>query len=1141
MKGFWSGLFLAGALCGQTITGSITGAVRDPGNLPVAGADVTLTQPDTGLTRHLKTDERGDFVFSSLQPAEYALTVKATGFKTAERRSIMLSASETLPLGDIVLELGNVAETVTVTAEGLAVQTATAERAGVITSDQVENLMVRGRNVMSLLEILPGVVDLSENEAIDRNWNLAVNGNRRNTSGVSLDGVTMNQIGNNYNSTVSVSMDAVAQVKVLMSNYQAEYGRMSGANIQLITKSGTKRFQGMASYFKRHEQFNAMNFFDNRLGLKKSPYRYNTWAYNIGGPIYIPGRWNRNREKLFFFWSQEYWPIRTPLGARQVTVPTEAQREGDFSNTLDLNGRRVTINDPLSRQPLPGNVVPASRIDPNGQALLKVFPLPNFFDQSIAAYRYNYVFQSARDSRQNMQTLKIDYNINPNNLVFVNLSRHSDRQTGGMGLPTSGGANWNQMIKTFSTQGMVLTGRFQRILGPTLINEMNIGWNRRPEKDLYDAEELRKNQRDAVGFRTGQFSPSGNPLGVIPNATFSGVSQAANLTTEGRFPLDQNQHIFSFNDALSKTHGAHTFKVGFYADRIWRNSSRTVPFNGSFSFGRNTNNPLDTNWPYSNAIMGVFESYTEASARPFRHYRVSNIEWFAQDNWKITRKLTLDAGMRFYLIPPLKERDRLVAGFVPSRFDRSKQVQLIYPARVGGKRVGLHPVTGQVYPETAIGAIAPGTGDEANGMVVPARDPTYPEGLIEGRGVHYAPRIGLAFDPFGKGKTAVRAGFGVFYNRQDLGGVQEPFSVQAPLVTTPIVNYATLSGLLSSSGLLFPQDVLALDRAGLVPSVMNFSFGIQQRLWFSTVFDASYVGSLGRHLMWQKNLNAIPFGTTFDPANADPTNPSVALAPAFLRPIIGYGNINMREWASSSNYHSLQVTVNRRYAKGLQYGFSWTWSKALDFNDSDTDLVSTLVPVRVWNYGLADFDRTHIAKLNYLWDVPRLRLGVKALDSALNGWQLSGITSFVSGQPLGVAYSVAGFTNITGSPTDGARIVVTGNPVLPKSERTFSRNFRTEVFRMPERGSIGNAAKRLIRGPGINNWNATVLKNFKVYERVRLQFRCELYNAFNHTQFSALDTSPRFDAQGNQLNARFGEFTAARTARQIQLALRLFF
>ena len=1142
MKHLCLSFFLvSGILTAQTIAGSIVGTVKDPGSLAVAAADVILVQPTTGAVRQMKTDDRGDFVFSGVLPGQYNLDVKVSGFKTAERRSIELSASETLPLGVIVLEVGSLTDTVTVTAEGTAIQTASSERAGSINKDQLESLMIRGRNVMSLLEILPGVVDLADEESVTRNWNLAVNGNRRNTSGVSLDGMTLNQVGNNYNSVVSVSMDAVAEVKVLMSNYGAEYGRMSGANIQLITKSGTKNFHGMGSYFKRHEQFNAMNYFDNRLGLKKSPYRYNTWAYNVGGPVYIPGKFNRNRDKLFFFWSQEYWPLKTPQGAKQVTVPTELQRVGDFSQTLDLNGRVVQITDPFSRIPVPGNRIPQSQLSASGLALLKVFPLPNYFDNAIAAYRYNYVFQSDRSSTQNMRTLKVDYNVTPRDLVFANLSMHADEQTGGMGLPDSGGTNWDQLIKTFSTHGTVLTGRFQHIFTPTLINELSMGFSRRPEQDLYSPEELSRSQRDAIGFKAGQFSATGNPLGIVPNATFSGVSQAAKLTTEGRFPLNQNQSTFSLTNNLTKTMGPHTLKAGVYADRIWRNSSRTVAFNGAFDFGRNSNNPLDTNWAYANAAYGVFDSYTEASNRPLMHYRVSNIEWFLQDNWKVARRLTIDFGVRFHLIPPLQERDRLVSGFVLSRFDQAKQVRLIAPATLGGKRVGIHPVTGKVYPESFIGAIAPGVGDSANGMVVPALDSSYPPGLIDGRGVHFAPRIGFAFDPFGKGKTALRAGFGMFYNRQDLSSVQEPFSTQPPLVDTPVVNYATLDALLSSSGVLFPQDVLGLDRAGNMPSVMNFSFGVQQRIWFHTVVDAAYVGSLGRHLMWQRNLNAIPFGANFEAANADPTNPRVPLSPAFLRPIIGYSDINLREWASSSNYHSLQLSVNRRFAKGVQYGLSWTWSKALDYNDSDTDAVSTLVPVRVWNYGLADFDRTHVMKLNWLWDLPKLPWRKGPLNTALNGWQVSGITSFVSGTPMGVAYSAAGLTNVTGSPTDGARIVVTGNPVLPKSERTFSHNFRTEVFRQPARGTIGNAAKTLIRGPGINNWNASVLKNFPVHENIRLQFRWEMFNAFNHTQYSGLDRSPRFDAQGNQLNARFGEFTTARNARQMQFALRLFF
>ncbi|MCL5744796.1 MAG: carboxypeptidase regulatory-like domain-containing protein, partial [Acidobacteria bacterium] len=1113
----------------QTIAGSIVGTVRDPGKLGIPGADVTLVQTATGAARSMNTNDRGDFVFSNVLPGEYNLSARAEGFKTGERLAIMLSASETFPVGDIVLEVGSVTEAVTVTAEGTVVQTASSERAGVITSDQVENLLVRGRNVTDLLEILPGVVNLNDNESIERNWNLAINGGRRNTSGVSIDGMTTNDIGNNFNSAVSMGMDAVAEVKVLMTNYQAEYGRMSGANIQLVTKSGTRSFHGMGSYFKRHEQFNAMNYFDNRLGLKKSPYRYNTWSYNIGGPIYIPKTFNRNREKLFFFWSQEYWPIRAPQGAKQVTVPTEPQREGNFSQTIDLNGKPVQIKDPHSRLPVPGSIVPASQIDPNGQALLRVFPLPNYFDNSIAAYRYNYVFQSTKNSTQNMRTLKVDYNLNPNNVMFVNYSTHGDEQTGGMGLPDSGGTNWNQLVKTFSTHGSVLTGRYQRIFSPTLINELNVGLVRRPEGDIYSSDELQRNQRDAAGFNTGQFSPVSNPMGILPNANFGGVSMAAKLFVEGRFPLNQDESIFSITDSLTKIAGAHTIKGGIYVDRVWRNAAATgVAFNGTVNFNRNNNNPLDTNWAYANAMYGVFDSYTEASNRPYMHFRAGNIEWFLQDNWKVTRRLTLDYGMRFCLVPPLTERDRLVAGYVPSRFDPATQVKLIAPAMVGGKRVGLDPITGRTYPASAIGAIAPGSGDAANGMVVPARDSSYPAGLIDGRGIQFAPRIGLAFDPFGKGRTAIRTGFGMFYNRQDLTGVQQPYAVQTPLVDNPVVNFSELGGLLSSSGLLFPQDVLGLDRAGNIPGVMNFSFGVQQRVWFGTVLDASYVGSLGRHLMWQKNLNSIPFGSLFDPANADPTNPKVALSEAFLRPVTGYGDITMREWASSSNYHSLQLTANRRFSRGVQFGLSWTWSKALAYNSSDTDPVSTFVPVRVWNYGMPNFDRTHILKINWLWSLPRTPWRRGVANYVLNGWQMSGIASFISGTPLGVAYSTTGLTNITGSPTDGARIVVTGDPVLPKGERTFSRNFRTEVFRQPAKGTIGNAARTVIRGPGINNWNSAIFKTFTVREGVRFQFRCELYNAFNHTQFSALDTSPRFDAAGNQLNARFGESTAAR-------------
>lgn len=1140
VRALFSALLILQLLHGQTITGSIVGSVRDPSGSAVANAEVTAVQSGTGVERQGVTNERGDFVLSSLQPGEYAIRVKAAGFKLAERPGVTLSASQTFSTGDLVLEVGNVTESVTVAAQNVQVQTASSERSGVITSKQVDGLLIRGRNVMSLLQILPGVVDLQVTETVSRNWNLRVLGNRGNTNNLTLDGFNLTAIGNQTSTMLTVSQDAVAEVKVLTSNYQAEYGRMSGANILLISKSGTRDFHGLGSYFKRHEQFNANNFFNNRLGQPKPRYRFNTWNYNVGGPVFIPGKFNRNRDKLFFFWSQEYWPSKVPQAIGQLTVPTELERAGDFSQSLDLNGRLIPVVDPVSRQPFPGNIVPASRIDRNGQALLNFLPKPNFFDRSISAGRYNYVFQTELENPQRMETLKLDYNINSSNLLSLNLSQQTLIETGYLGISTPM-ATWPEMLKTFDLRSKVANLRYQHIFSPSLINEFSAGFAYRPSLDIYSEEELRRMQRDTIGFNAGQFNPSSNPWNIVPNATFGGVTNPANINSENRFPFVAIDSTTTITDNLTKTAGSHSIKVGFYADLFLTNRRGNGTYNGGFDFGRNVNNPLDTGYAYSNAITGVFNSYTESSWRPYYHIRMQNIEWFAQDNWRVNRRLTLDYGLRFCWIPPTYERDNIMAGFTPDRFNPTSAVKLILPATVNGQRVGVHPVTGQTFPAPTIGAIAPASGNDTNGLVWTAKDTAYPRALIEDRGIHYAPRIGFALDPFGRGTTSVRGGFGMFYNRLNADTVAIAYTGQPPIVQNPVVNFGTIDTLLSSTSLLFPQTVTGIDRSGKVPLTMNMSLGVQQKIPFRTVLDVAYVGSLARHLMWSRNLNSIPFGANFDRRNADPVNPNVPLSPAFLRPYQGFNDINFREWASSSNYHSLQVTANRQFASGLQFGASWTWSKALDYNDNDTDTISSLIPARVWNYGLASFDRTHVLTLNWLWDVPKSPWRFLTARVVLNDWTVSGITTFSSGAPLGIGFSQVTVSDITGSPTDGPRVVVTGDPNLPKSERTFSRNFRTEVFRPPSADTFGNAAKTLIRGPGINNWDIAIFRNFPIREQMRFQFRGELYNAFNHTQFSALDTTTRFDAQGNQVNTRLGEFTAARNPRQMQLALRFYF
>lgn len=1135
-------LLLATRLAGQGINGSIAGTVTDPSGLAVAGAVITLTQTATAAQRTMNTDSQGDFVFGSLPPGEYSISVQQTGFKALDKSGIHLTASERSSVGQLILQLGDTAEKLTVTADAAAVQTASSERAGVITAGQVENIPIKGRNVTSLVQLLPGVVLLSDPDSLSRTFSFSTQGNNTQFNSVSLDGALVSQ---QDVLTPTVSQDSIAEVKVLLTNYQAEYGRTSGANVQLISKSGTRDFHGGGSYYKRHEQWNANDFFNNRLGRPISRYRYNTWNYNLGGPAYIPNVFNRNRDKLFFFWSQEGWPLKTSDPAAQRTVPTELERTGDFSQSRDQNGALIPVIDPITHQPFPGNRIPANRLDPNGVALLNVFPKPNFTDTSISKGAYNYIFQSSAENPLTTQTLKLDYSINSQNLLFGNYTWSTEEKTGAIGMGGFNSSNWPQMTRTTKRNGKMVVLRFQHIFTPRLISESTFGYSFFPEHDEVSETELNRNQRAANGFTLSQLVPAANPLDILPNASFGGVPNAANLAVEQRLPQAAEQSTTTISSSLSYSAGAHLLKAGFYLDRLPRDSYLPLPFNGSFDFSRNVNNPIDTGYAYSNAALGVFNSYTEANRRVWYRLRTFNAEWFLQDTWKATRRLTLDYGVRFYYVSPQYEADNTVSGFLSERFDPSKSVQLLWPTRVNGVRVAQNRVTGETFPEALVGAIVPGTGNPTNGLAVAANDSSVPRGFVGDPGIKTAPRIGFAFDPTGKGRTAIRGGFGLFYAR-DQSRQAEQFYGQAPIVSQPVVYYGAMSNLLNSAGNVFPPTVYSRDFTGHLPTTMNFSFSIQRNVGAGIIVDLGYVGSLGRHLWRSRNLNWIPFGANFKPENADPSNPSSPLPPSFLRPYQGFGDIPRIEYDATSNYNALQLTVNRRFAKGVQLGFAWTWSKAMDYGQGSSVLpanagvVSSQVPLSNY-YGLADIDRTHNVRINWVWDLPQFRTGSKALNVITGGWQISGITSFVSGAPTFVNWTTTYNLDVTGSPTDGARVVLVDNPVLPKDERTFSRNFRTDVFRVPAVGTIGNAARTYLRQPGINNWDAVAAKNFQIKERVRLQFRCELYNAFNHTQFSAFDTNARFDRTGAQVNGNFGAFTAATNPRKIQLAVRASF
>lgn len=1124
----------------QTISGSISGTVVDSGGNVIPAAAVKLISERTGEERNSTTNETGDFVFPALQPGSYTVSVEVSGFKPLKKTGNVLSAAERLSVGSLQLTIGAVSESVTIEAQAVTVQTSSTEHSALIGARQLEQVSIRGRDVVSMLRILPGVAQQTDTEFLGGSFGTQspnIQGTRSNWNSLQVDGVTGNDLGSPGTFSSPINMDAIGEVKVLMNNYQAEYGRNGASSINIVTKSGSREYHGTAYWFKRHESWNANDFFNNRNGVRRPIYRYSTIGGTLGGPIPLG---SKLKEKAFFFYSFEKSWVKNPQAVRQVTVPTALERNGDFSQTVDLGNRIIPIRDPQGGVNFPNNTIPASRLSANGRAMLNIFPLPNQLNRTITGGNFNYQFQEALEQPRNQHLFRID--LKPTSKDSVNF-RGSTWFADSIGYAVAAGSsNWG-LIKqkyTFTDDGIVMN--WARILSTRIVNEFTFGARHSVEDGppLND-EELKNVLRSNRGLSTlGQYFPGNNPLGVIPQASYGGVPNAAAITYDGRFPLRGADTAFNLSNNTTYARGAHTFKAGIAIERTRNYEGEQGTYGGSFAFARDVNNPFDSNYAYSNAVLGNFANYSESQSRPSNEGRKTTMGWFVQDSWKVNRKLTLDIGMRFVWFNQWYHARRQAAAWDFSLFDRAQIPTLYAPVSTPQGRRAVNPRNGDILPAVFIGAFVPGSGNPFNGAVS-ATNTAYPRGFREQAPVLYEPRFGIAYDPFGDGKTAIRTGFGIFHNTVAPG--VRGFSQNPPTQQTPIVYYGTLSSFLSSTGVLFPNNTSTFERKAVTPAMYNFTFGVQRDIGRGTVLEVTYVGNVGRHLQVSRNINTVPYGARYLAANADPSNPATPLPDNFFRPFPGWGNINYNEFSSTSNYNSGQITLNRRFAQGFSISMAYTYSKAMGYANSDGDSVAQYRDLRVWNYGKLGFDQTHIFVTNYIWDLPKGSKFVpnKAGKMVLDNWQVSGITTFASGFPSGVGFSTVDTVDLSGG-GDGNRINATGKAQLAQGDRTFSRFFNPTVFARPARGDFGNAPKDVFRLPGTTNWDISFFKNIPLFSETKsLQLRWEMYNAFNHTQYNAVDTTARFEANGAQVNARFGEVTGTRAPRRMQASLRFRF
>jgi hypothetical protein len=704
-------LVLVPAATSQTITGQISGRLVDPGGAVIIGANVQLTQVLSKQVREFSTDSGGGFLFTNLVPGTYDLKVAQPGFKTYEQKGITVATVERVALPEIVLQVGDVSTSVEVTASAVHVATDSSDRNQSVTLTQIEDTVTKGRNFMLVMATLPGVQDLNQTDS--RGWGTGsptLMGGQSGQKMLTIDGSAAQDSGNRDFGYIAPSIDAIGEVKVLTANYNAEYGARSGGQMNVLIKGGTNVFHGSGYYVLRNEAFNANEFFNNKTGVARPRYKYHNLGGTIGGPFIIPGtNFNKDHNKLFWFFSYDYLKNKNVTGANRYTMPTALERAGDFSATTTTTGALIPIKDPTTGQQFPGNKIPTARIDRTGLAMMNLFPLPNTTDPT-GQRQYNAEFVNPYEQPRHDRILRVDIPISSKMTSYVRLIQDYTGNDGYGQILGALGDGWRQFPHGYDIPSAGAVGALIWTIKPTVILETMYGITRGHQMNTPTDQTLYGNSllplKDAAGSAIDlpRFFKGTNYLNLRPQINFGlpsgysaqqsgqGITNAPSYGFDSRWPFDGTDQVQTVSSNLTWVKGKHNVKAGVYMERMARNVSVYSQYNiaGSYYFGSDTASAVDTNYPYSNLITGGFFAYGEDTVKQVNHSRYTQWDWFVQDSWKLMPRLTLDIGMRFQWQGPLHtagQREQSRAAPVPGD---GKRGEVLHQSR-DGSRVSLRP------------------------------------------------------------------------------------------------------------------------------------------------------------------------------------------------------------------------------------------------------------------------------------------------------------------------------------------------------------------------------------------------------------------------------------------------------------------